>query len=56
MLSRFFPEHKKTYARKAKEGAQSRFDAGIHFRSDNEVGLDMGKKIGDYVIEKLVRN
>lgn len=54
VMSLFFPEHKKIYERKAKEAAQSRFDAGIHFKSDNEVGLEMGRKIGDYVIKKLV--
>lgn len=54
VLSLFFPQHKRTYERKAKEGAKSRFDAGIHFRSDNEVGLEMGKKIGTYVGKKLI--
>jgi len=34
----------------AQECADSRFYGGIHFRTDNEVGLELGKKIGDYVV------
>jgi hypothetical protein len=38
--------------KRAKEGAESRFQGGIHFRTDNEVGLQMGRKIAAVVTEK----
>jgi hypothetical protein len=49
----FFPEDRAYLEKKAKDAAESRFQAGIHFRSDNEVGLSMGKKIGQHIINKL---
>ena len=53
LFSYFFPMDRAFFQRKAKEGAESRFQAGIHFRTDNEVGLDMGKKIAEMVINRL---
>ena len=53
IFSYFFPEEKKLYEQKAKEAAESRFQAGIHFRSDNEVALELGKKVAGKVIEKI---
>jgi len=53
VCSYFFPEEKELYRRKAKEAAESRFQAGIHFRTDNEVALELGKKVGAKVIEKV---
>lgn len=49
----FFPEEKELYRQKAKEAAESRFQAGIHFRSDNEVALEMGKKVAAKIIERI---
>lgn len=49
----FFPAERPLFQKIAKDGAESRFHAGIHFRSDNEVGLDMGKKIANAVIQKI---
>lgn len=49
----FFPAEKSFFRRKAKEAAESRFHAGIHFRTDNEVALDMGKKVAAAVIKKV---
>lgn len=51
--SYFFPAEKSYFQRKAKEGAESRFQAGIHFRTDNEVGLELGRKVTVAVIEKI---
>lgn len=48
----FFPEEKELYRQKAKECAESRFQAGIHFRSDNDVALELGKKVAAKVIER----
>ncbi|MBV9987521.1 MAG: vanadium-dependent haloperoxidase [Chitinophagaceae bacterium] len=49
----FFPADKAYFQKKAKDGAESRFQAGIHFRTDNEVGLDLGRKVTGMIIEKL---
>ena len=53
IYSYFFPEDKALFAQKAKDAAESRFQAGIHFRSDNEVALEMGKKVAAKVIERV---
>lgn len=55
LYSFFFPTESAYFRKKAKDAAESRFQAGIHFRSDNEVGLEMGKKIGNAIINH-VRN
>jgi hypothetical protein len=38
---------------KAKEVAESRFQGGIHFRTDNEVALELGKKVAIEIVKKL---
>ena len=53
LYSWFFPEDKAVFMQKAKDGAESRFQAGIHFRTDNEVGLELGRKIAGVIIQKL---
>ena len=55
VLSYFFPADAKEFQQMAKECADSRFYAGIHFRTDNEVGLNMGAAIGKYVVESWVK-
>jgi len=55
VYSYFFPDEKELFWQKAKEAAESRFQAGIHFRTDNEVALELGKKVGAKIIQK-VRN
>lgn len=52
ILSYFFPDDKSYFEIMAKECADSRFYAGIHFPSDNSVGLIIGKKLGDFVIQE----
>jgi hypothetical protein len=49
----FFPEESANFRKKAKDAAESRFQAGIHFRSDNEAGLEMGRNVAGAVIEKV---
>ncbi len=49
----FFPYDKDLFTKIANEGAESRFHAGIHFRSDNDAGLELGKKVAGKVIGKL---
>ena len=52
LYSYFFPAEEGYFHQKAKDVAESRFQAGIHFRTDNEVALELGKKVADAVIEK----
>lgn len=49
----FFPADLAYFRKRAKDAAESRFQGGIHFRSDNEVGLEMGRKIAAHVISKI---
>ena len=50
----FFPADKALFDKRAKDGAESRFQGGIHFRTDNEVGLSLGRKVGAAVVQKIV--
>lgn len=49
----FFPADKDYFRQKAKDVAESRFQGGIHFRTDNEVALELGKKVAAAIIEKI---
>ena len=53
IYSYFFPDEKELFHQKAKEAAESRFQAGIHFRTDNEVALELGKKVASKVIQRI---
>jgi hypothetical protein len=53
LYSYFFPADSAYFHQKAKEGAESRFQAGIHFRTDNEAGLELGRKIAAVIIQKV---
>jgi len=53
IYSYFFPDEKELFWQKAKDAAESRFQAGIHFRTDNEVALELGKKVAAKVIQKI---
>lgn len=53
ILSHIFPQDAAMFNQLAKECADSRFFAGIHFPTDNIVGLEMGAKLGDYVYAEL---
>lgn len=53
LLSYFFPADRTSFEKLAKDIAESRFQAGIHFRTDNEVGLVLGKNVAGAVIKKL---
>jgi hypothetical protein len=51
VLSRFFPRQTRELARLADEAAISRLYGGIHFTSDNEQGLRLGRRIGAVALE-----
>lgn len=55
VLSYFFPEDAKEFQKLAQECADSRFYAGIHFRTDNETALKMGSTIGKYVVDTWMK-
>lgn len=50
-MAYLFPDESDYFMEKANEGAESRFDAGAHFRIDNEVGLELGRKVGQEVVK-----
>lgn len=56
VFSYFFPEEKELFHQKAKEAAESRFQAGIHFRTDNDVALVLGKKVALKIIDKIKKD
>src|SRR6186997_2157081 len=53
IYSYFFPDEKDVFRQKAKEAAESRFQAGIHFRTDNEVALELGRKVAVKVLQRV---
>lgn len=53
VMSYFFPNDAATFEAKAQEAAMSRLYGGIHFRADNEVGLDLGHKVGRLVVDRV---
>lgn len=50
VLSYFFPADKALFKQMAQECADSRFYAGIHFKTDNEVGMKLGEELATYII------
>jgi membrane-associated phospholipid phosphatase len=55
VLEYFFPSDAKYFQQLAQDCADSRFYAGIHFRTDNEVGLKLGKEVGKFVVEMWMK-
>jgi hypothetical protein len=52
VLAYLFPQEAQYFHEKAEECAESRFEGGVHFRTDNVVGLDMGSKVGEQVVQR----
>jgi len=55
VLEYFFPADAKQFHQLAQDCADSRFYAGIHFRTDNETALQMGAALGKYVVETWMK-
>ncbi|WP_289216563.1 vanadium-dependent haloperoxidase [Halobacillus campisalis] len=53
VLSYFFPKERKKLKRIAEDDAVSRLYGGVHFPSDNEEGLRLGRYIGDVIVDHL---
>lgn len=52
ILGHIIPSRATAYASMAQEASMSRMYGGIHYRSDCQTGLNVGKKIGDYAIAR----
>jgi hypothetical protein len=52
ILSYIIPERAAAYDAMAREASLSRMLAGIHYRADCEVGLETGKKVGNYAVDR----
>jgi membrane-associated phospholipid phosphatase len=50
VLAAFFPAKAAELAAMAEEAAVSRLYGGIHYRSDNEVGLAVGRRVGGVAV------
>lgn len=53
VLSHFWPDRREHYHAMAQEAAMSRLWGGIHFTSDNEQGLLLGRAVGRDVVAQL---
>ena len=51
VLAGFFPDRARELGAMAEEAAISRLYGGIHFRSDNEAGLDLGRRVGAVALD-----
>ena len=52
VLAHLFRAGARDFRAKAEEAALSRLYGGIHFRVDNDVGLRMGRQLGNMVVER----
>lgn len=53
VLSHLFPRDRAAFDALARECSESRFEGGVHFRTDNEVGLTVGRQVGQQVIQRF---
>jgi membrane-associated phospholipid phosphatase len=53
VLAHVFPEKTDWLRAQALEAAESRLLGGIHYRSDNDAGLELGREVGRRVIERV---
>src|SRR5215213_1439196 len=52
VLGHFLPQDRAMFTRIAEEQAMSRLYGGIHFRFDNDTGLELGRAVARYAIER----
>jgi len=50
VMSYLFPYDRDYFFALAKEANDSRFEGGVHYRSDNEAGEILGRKVGEEVV------
>ncbi|HLA13400.1 MAG TPA: phosphatase PAP2 family protein, partial [Gemmatimonadaceae bacterium] len=51
VLGHYFPQQRAEFTRMAEEQAMSRLYGGIHYRFDNDIGLELGRVVGRHAIE-----
>jgi hypothetical protein len=56
VIGHLFPREAQLMWQKAEESGWSRLWAGIHFRSDIEAGLEIGRKVGQLAIERAQKD
>jgi membrane-associated phospholipid phosphatase len=54
VLSHIIPGRASSYRAMAQEASMSRMYGGIHYRSDCQTGLEVGKKIAAYAVAKAM--
>lgn len=54
VLAAFFPKEAPALQARALEAAESRLLGGIHFRSDNDEGLALGRRVGERVLQRVL--
>jgi hypothetical protein len=54
VLGHIIPEKAAAYLAMANEASISRMYGGIHFRSDCTVGLEVGKNVGSYAVQRAI--
>jgi tetrahydromethanopterin S-methyltransferase subunit B len=55
VLAQLIPSKKEIYIKDAETAKNSRLWAGIHFPVDNEEGMKLGEKIGQYYIDNIIK-
>jgi hypothetical protein len=55
VLGHFFPQDRAEFTRIAEEQAMSRLYGGIHYRFDDDVGLDLGRVVARNAVEREQR-
>jgi membrane-associated phospholipid phosphatase len=53
VLAHLFPRDRAEFEALARECSESRFQGGVHFRTDNEVGLEVGRQVGEQVVARF---
>ena len=53
IIGAYLPKHAKRLDTMAAEAAESRLLGGIHFRHDNEDGLQLGRKVAEKVLTRF---
>ena len=54
ILGHIIPERADAYNAMASQASMSRLYGGIHFRTDCEVGLAVGKNVGNYAVQRAM--
>lgn len=56
IMDYYFPENKTVWDSTAKQVADSRLYGGVHFPIDDHDGIELGRKIGNWIVSKLEKN